>query len=55
MTIKILAALAASTTLFAGAAFADGHTADWPESFTIGTGSQGGTYFGYGSGWGGIV
>jgi TRAP transporter TAXI family solute receptor len=27
----------------------------WPESFTVGTGSQGGTYFGYGSGWAGIV
>ncbi|WP_292289491.1 TAXI family TRAP transporter solute-binding subunit [Marivita sp.] len=27
----------------------------WPDSFTVGTGSQGGTYFGYGSGWAGIV
>ena len=29
--------------------------AGWPDSFTVGTGSQGGTYFGYGSGWAGIV
>lgn len=29
--------------------------AGWPESFTVGTGSQGGTYFSYGSGWAAIV
>ncbi|MEQ8623266.1 MAG: TAXI family TRAP transporter solute-binding subunit [Thalassobaculaceae bacterium] len=28
---------------------------DWPTSFTVGTGSQGGTYFGYGSGWANLV
>ena len=28
---------------------------DWPESFTVGTASQGGTYFGYGSGWANLV
>ena len=55
MTIKTLAAFAASTALVAGAAFADGHTADWPESFTVGTASQGGTYFAYGSGWANLV
>ncbi len=27
----------------------------WPESFTVGTASQGGTYFTYGSGWGNLV
>jgi TRAP transporter TAXI family solute receptor len=27
----------------------------WPDSFTVGTGSQGGTYFGYGSGWANIA
>ncbi|MEL0436543.1 TAXI family TRAP transporter solute-binding subunit [Phycobacter sp. K97] len=42
------------TVAVAGGAAAQDR-ADWPESFTIGTGSQGGTYFGYGSGWGGIV
>ena len=29
--------------------------AGWPESFTVGTGSQGGTYFGYGSAWASIA
>lgn len=29
--------------------------ADWPSSLTIGTGSQGGTYFGYGSGFGAMI
>jgi len=28
---------------------------DWPASLTIGTGSQGGTYFGYGSGFGAMI
>ena len=27
----------------------------WPESFTVGTASQGGTYFGYGNGWANLV
>ncbi|MEO1193380.1 MAG: TAXI family TRAP transporter solute-binding subunit [Pseudomonadota bacterium] len=29
--------------------------ADWPDSFTVGTASQGGTYFVYGSGWTNMV
>jgi len=50
--------------LFAGmaVAFAFGSTAavaqdrdGWPESFTVGTASQGGTYFAYGSGWANLV
>ena len=38
-------------------AFADGHAdrTGWPESFTVGTASQGGTYFAYGSGWANLV
>ncbi|WP_292288265.1 TAXI family TRAP transporter solute-binding subunit [Marivita sp.] len=28
---------------------------DWPDSFTVGTASQGGTYFAYGSGWANLV
>ena len=28
---------------------------DWPSSFTVGTASQGGTYFVYGSGWANLV
>jgi len=49
------AALIATTALTATTAFADGHTADWPTSFTVGTASQGGTYFAYGSGWANLV
>ena len=40
---------AASTSLFAE------DKSTWPESFTVGTGSQGGTYFGYGTAWANIV
>ncbi|MEM6825249.1 MAG: TAXI family TRAP transporter solute-binding subunit [Pseudomonadota bacterium] len=41
----------------AGSAFADGHQdrTGWPESFTVGTASQGGTFFAYGSGWANLV
>ena len=46
---------ASALALSAGAAFADGHTADWPESFIVGTASQGGTYFASGSGWANLV
>lgn len=48
-----LAAVTATTLISANVAFADGHLdrTGWPESFTVGTGSQGGTYFGYGTGW----
>lgn len=50
--------------LFAGmaVAFAFGSSAaiaqdrdGWPDSFTVGTASQGGTYFAYGSGWANLV
>jgi len=53
---RLMAAVAVSA-LTAGIAAADGHMdrEGWPESFTVGTGSQGGTYFGYGSGWAAIV
>jgi TRAP transporter TAXI family solute receptor len=57
MTLKAIAkatAIAAASVALAGGVSAQDRTG-WPESFTIGTGSQGGTYFGYGSGWGGIV
>ena len=57
MTFTRLAAVAATTALTTTAAFAGGHIdrTGWPESFTVGTGSQGGTYFGYGSGWAGLA
>ena len=45
----------AASALLSGAALADGHTADWPDSITVGTASQGGTYFIYGSGWANLV
>ena len=53
-TLSITALVAAS---FAGAVYADGHQdrTGWPESFTVGTASQGGTYFAYGSGWANLV
>ncbi len=57
--MKTLTALGtiASVALTANLAFADGHAdrTDWPESFTVGTASQGGTYFAYGSGWANLV
>jgi len=50
-------AVAAATAFTASAAMAGGHIdrTGWPESFTVGTASQGGTYFAYGSGWANIV
>lgn len=39
--------------LVATAAQAD--RSEWPESFTVGTASQGGTYFVYGSGWANMI
>jgi TRAP transporter TAXI family solute receptor len=52
-----LVATFAVTALAGTAAFADGHQdrTGWPESFTVATASQGGTYFAYGSGWANLV
>lgn len=46
-----------TTMLAAGAAYAEAHQdrTGWPESFTVATASQGGTYFAYGSGWANLV
>ncbi len=41
-------------TAVAGSTLADDRS-DWPNSLTIGTGSQGATYYIYGSGWGNIA
>lgn len=38
-----------------GSATAFAQPDDWPDSFTVGTASQGGTYFTYGSGWANLV
>ncbi len=52
-----LITITATAALAAGAAFAqdDVDRSDWPDSFTVGTASQGGTYFAYGSGWANLV
>ena len=57
MIFTRIAALAATTALTATAAFAGGHAdrTGWPDSFTVGTGSQGGPFFVYGSGWASLV
>ncbi|MEL6523203.1 MAG: TAXI family TRAP transporter solute-binding subunit [Pseudomonadota bacterium] len=49
-----VAAVAALVPVFAQA---DSHAdrTGWPESFTVATASQGGTYFAYGSGWANLV
>jgi len=49
MMKKTLTALAAAATLITGAAIAQDRS-DWPNDLTIGTASQGGTYFVYGNG-----
>lgn len=50
----LLAAAFASTLTVSVSAQAQDRS-DWPDSFTIGTASQGGTYFAYGSGWANFV
>ena len=55
--MKHVTLTAALAVLSAGAATAGSHldTTGWPDSFTVGTASQGGTYFAYGSGWANLV
>ncbi len=55
MYLKTLAALAASTLVAAPALAQDVDRTGWPSSFTVGTASQGGTFFVYGSGWANLV
>ncbi|SDW98767.1 TAXI family TRAP transporter solute-binding subunit [Marinobacter mobilis] len=47
--VLITAATLSATVLSSNAIASD--RADWPQNFTVGTASQGGTYFAYGSGW----
>ena len=56
-TMKKFSIAAVVAASFVAPAFADGHLdkTGWPESFTVGTASQGGTYFAYGSGWANLV
>lgn len=49
----VIVPLVASSMLIAATAQAD--RSDWPENFTVGTASQGGTYFVYGSGWANLI
>lgn len=53
LILGVALAMSASSTI----ALADAHLdkTGWPESFTVGTASQGGTYFAYGSGWANLV
>src|SRR6056297_2140584 len=50
MKFRTLAALTAAASLAFGAAAVAQDRSDWPNSMTIGTASQGGTYFVYGNG-----
>ncbi|WP_349368091.1 TAXI family TRAP transporter solute-binding subunit [Salinarimonas sp.] len=55
MKLSHLVCSAAALALTAGVAAAQEDRSDWPSSFTVGTASQGGTYFAYGSGWANLV
>lgn len=52
-TTILTSTLAGAMMVAAGTAQAD--RSDWPDNFTVGTASQGGTYFVYGSGWANLV
>ncbi|MEM7505080.1 MAG: TAXI family TRAP transporter solute-binding subunit, partial [Pseudomonadota bacterium] len=54
MKSSILMSAVAAVALTASVAGAQDREG-WPESFTVGTASQGGTYFAYGSGWANLV
>ncbi|MGS4944556.1 TAXI family TRAP transporter solute-binding subunit [Meridianimarinicoccus sp. RP-17] len=50
--------LTSAVAICAGLGLTAGHAQDrtgWPDSFTVGTASQGGTFFAYGSGWANLV
>ena len=55
--IQITKAVGLAATLLAasGTAALAQDREGWPDSFTVGTASQGGTYFAYGSGWANLV
>ncbi|GHE22971.1 TAXI family TRAP transporter solute-binding subunit [Halomonas urumqiensis] len=54
LSTKLLAGTIAGSLLVAAAA-AQADRSEWPDNFTVGTASQGGTYFVYGSGWANLV
>ncbi|MBS9405065.1 TAXI family TRAP transporter solute-binding subunit [Halomonas sp. TRM85114] len=51
----ILTGTLAGAMLVATSASAQSDRSDWPDNFTVGTASQGGTYFVYGSGWANLI
>ncbi|SFU54201.1 TAXI family TRAP transporter solute-binding subunit [Halomonas korlensis] len=51
----ILTGTLAGAMLVAAPASAQSDRSDWPDNFTVGTASQGGTYFVYGSGWANLI
>lgn len=55
MNARHLIIAAAFTVGSVGVQAQDVDKTGWPESFTVGTASQGGTYFAYGSGWANLV
>ncbi|MBB3192010.1 TAXI family TRAP transporter solute-binding subunit [Halomonas cerina] len=55
LSTKLLASTLAGSLLVAASASAQSDRSDWPESFTVGTASQGGTYYVYGSGWANLI
>lgn len=54
LSTRLLAGTVAGTLLVAASAAAQDRS-DWPDNFTVGTASQGGTYFVYGSGWANLL
>ena len=52
--MRLVVSTAICVCIGAAAAVAEDR-AGWPDSFTVGTASQGGTYFAYGSGWANLV
>ncbi|MDR5900201.1 TAXI family TRAP transporter solute-binding subunit [Halomonas vilamensis] len=55
MMSKSALLLASGALLAAGSVHAQTDRSDWPDNFTVGTASQGGTYFVYGSGWANFI
>ena len=52
--MRLVVSTAICVCMAAATAVAEDRTG-WPDSFTVGTASQGGTYFAYGSGWANLV
>ncbi len=52
--LRVIAFSAVGTAILSGGSVAQDRS-DWPDSITVGTASQGGTYFIYGNGWANFV